>query len=66
MLQGISGCDYNPRGKKISQIGIDSKKHNFNIGIKEWERPLGSVYHYQNFKRIPDPVKYKPPHPSSS
>lgn len=42
------------------------RKQNFTIGIKEWERPLGSVYKYQNYDRKFDPNTFKAPHPSAS
>ena len=47
MFQGISTSDYNPKGKLSTKESTLMKKHNFSLGIKEWERPLGSVYKYQ-------------------
>ncbi|KAL4492029.1 hypothetical protein ABPG72_008450 [Tetrahymena utriculariae] len=66
MFQGISSSDFQNKGKKTCEMSQLMVKHNYNIGIKEWERPLGSVYKYQYINRKPDPNLFKPNHPSYS
>ena len=66
MLSGITKSEAVARGKSTCEMSQLMRKENYTIGIKEWERPIGSVYHYQFLNRKPDPNVFKAQHPSTS